>query len=248
MRRTMNKQTPNPGENKHILQITHAVVGMFVRLMGYFGYFLQVQSETVINNSYNARLDSFSDRIIRGKILSNDGRVLAETAVQEDGSEVRTYPYQDLFAHAVGYSDHGKAGLEALANFYLLSSHMNLAEQTLNQLADRKNLGDNVITTLDVDLQQAAQAALGDRKGAVVALEPDTGKILAMVSRPGFDPNTLGQEWETLISGDNTQAQLLNRVSQGVYPPGSTFKIVTALEYIRAVSYTHLTLPTNSRV
>ena len=106
-------------------------------------------------------------------------------------------------------------------------------EQTLNQLADRKNLGDNVITTLDVDLQQAAQAALGDRKGAVVALEPDTGKILAMVSRPGFDPNTLGQEWETLISGDNTQAQLLNRVSQGVYPPGSTFKIVTALEYIR---------------
>ena len=55
-----------------------------------------------------------------------------------------------------------------------------------------------------MDLQQAAQAALGDRKGAVVALEPDTGKILAMVSRPGFDPNTLGQEWETLISGDNT--------------------------------------------
>ena len=124
--------------------------------MGYFGYFLQVQSETVINNSYNARLDSFSDRIIRGKIVSNDGRVLAETTVQEDGSEVRTYPYQDLFAHAVGYSDHGKAGLEALANFYLLSSHMNLADQTMNQLADRKNPGDNVITTLDVDLQQAA--------------------------------------------------------------------------------------------
>ena len=226
----MNKQTPNPGENKHILIITYVVVGMFVCLMGYFGYFLQVQSEKVINNSYNARLDSFSDRIIRGKIVSNDGRVLAETTVQEDGAEVRTYPYQDLFAHAVGYSDHGKAGLEALANFYLLSSHMNLAEQTMNQLADRKNPGDNVITTLDVDLQQAA---LGDRKGAVVALEPDTGKILAMVSRPGFDPNTLGQEWEALISGDNTQAQLLNRASQGVYPPGSTFKIVTALEYMR---------------
>ena len=68
----MNKQTPNPGENKHILLITYAVVGMFVCLMGYFGYFLQVQSETVINNSYNARLDSFSDRIIRGKILSNE--------------------------------------------------------------------------------------------------------------------------------------------------------------------------------
>lgn len=229
----MNRQTPNSGGNRNIMIITYVVVGLFLCLMGYFGYFLQVQSETVINNSYNARLDSFSDRILRGKILSKDGNVLAETSVSEDGTEVRMYPYHDVFAHVVGYSDHGKAGLESLANFYLLSSHINLAEQAMNQLSDIKNTGDNVITTLDVDLQQAAYDALEGKKGAVVALEPDTGKILAMVSRPGFDPNTLSQDWEALISGDNTQAQLLNRASQGVYPPGSTFKIVTALEYIR---------------
>lgn len=64
-------------------------------------------------------------------------------------------------------------------------------------------------------------------------MEPDTGKILAMVSKPGFDPNQLSSQWESLISGDNTEAQLLNRAAQGVYPPGSTFKIVTLLEYIR---------------
>ena len=112
--------------DKSILFVTYIMVGLFVGLMGYFGYFLQVQSETVINNSYNARLDSFSDRIIRGEILSNDGTVLAKTNVAEDGTEVREYPYGSLFAHVVGYSDQGKTGLESLANFYLLSSHMNL--------------------------------------------------------------------------------------------------------------------------
>ncbi len=229
----MNRKAPNPKANKSIMIITYGVVGIFVCLLGYMGYFLQVKSETVINNSYNARLDRFSDRILRGEILSSDGRVLAETLVGEDGSETRNYPYGSLFAHVVGYSDYGKTGLEALGNFYLLSSHMNLVEQTINELSGVKNIGDNVVTTLDVDLQQAASEALGDRKGAVVAMEPDTGKILAMVSKPGFNPNTLRADWEALISGDNKEAQLLNRATQGVYPPGSTFKMVTALAYMR---------------
>lgn len=229
----MKKQVPNPRSNQSILVITYVLVGLFVCMMGYFGYFLQVQSENVINNSYNARLDSFSDRIVRGALLSSDGQILAKTEVKEDGTEVRRYPYDALFAHVAGYSDHGKVGLEALANFYLLSSHVNLVEKTVNELSDEKNPGDNVITTLDVELQQAASDALGDRRGAVVVMEPDTGKILAMVSKPGYNPNTLGTDWESLISEDNTQAQLLNRATQGVYPPGSTFKIVTILEYIR---------------
>lgn len=229
----MKKTKPNPKANKSILYLTYAMVGIFVCMIGYFGYFLQFKSEDIINNSYNARLDRFSDRIVRGEILSGDGRVLAQTLVGEDGTEVRSYPYDSLFAHVVGYSDHGKTGLESLANFYLLSSHVNLVERTMNELSDVKNIGDNVITTLDVDLQQVASQALGDRKGAVVVMEPDTGKVLAMVSKPGYNPNTLGADWDALISGDNTQAQLLNRATQGVYPPGSTFKIVTALAYIR---------------
>ncbi len=78
---------------------------------------------------------------------------------------------------------------------------MNLVEQAVNELSDAKNLGDQVVTTLDVGLQQAASDALGDRRGAVVVMEPDTGKILAMVSKPGFDPNQLSSQWESLISG-----------------------------------------------
>lgn len=229
----MKKKTPDSGANRSILLMTYLMAGLFVCMMGYFGYFLQVRGENVINNSYNSRLDRFADRIIRGQIFSSDGRVLAYTEKGEDGSERRVYPYGSLFAHVVGYSDNGKTGLEALANFYLLSSHMNLVEQTVNELSGVKNMGDNVVTTLDAGLQETAAAALGERRGAVIAMEPDTGKVLAMVSYPGFDPNTLSQDWNALISGDNTEAQLLNRCTQGVYPPGSTFKIVTMLEYAR---------------
>lgn len=229
----MRRDTPNPKANKSILMIAYVIVGIFVCMAGYFGYFLQVKSDSLINNSYNARLDSFADRIVRGDILSSDGNILARTKVSDDGTEIREYPFGAVFTHVVGYSDHGKSGLEALANFYLLSSHVNPVEKTMNELSDIKNPGDSVFTTLDAELQQTAYDALGERKGAVVVMEPDTGKILAMVSRPGYDPNTLASDWDMLISGDNKEAQLLNRASQGVYPPGSTFKIVTMLEYIR---------------
>lgn len=219
--------------NRNILLLTYLVVAVFVGMIGYFGYFLVVQRETTINNTYNARLDSFANRVVRGKLLSNDGTVLAETMVGEDGKETRNYPYGPLFAHVTGYSTKGKTGLEALANFYLLTSHVNLIEQTVNELSGEKNLGDNVVTTLDVNLQQVASDALGGRRGAVVVMEPDTGKVLAMISRPEYNPNTLDADWDLLVSPENTDSQLLNRATQGLYPPGSTFKIVTALEYMR---------------
>lgn len=230
---TPRKAAPNPKANSCILGITYLMVALFLGLAVYMGYFLQVRSEDVINNSYNARLDSFSDRIVRGKIMAGDGTVLAETQVDADGNETRVYYYGSVFDHAVGYSAKGKTGIEALANFYLLTSHVNLLEQVGNELSGRKNPGDNVYTTLDAELQQAAYAALGDRKGVVIAMEPDTGKVLAMVSKPGYDPNTLLQDWDWLTDEGNGEGQLLNRATQGLYPPGSTFKIVTALEYMR---------------
>ena len=230
---TPRKAAPNPKANSCILGITYLMVALFLGLAVYMVYFLQVRSEDVINNSYNARLDRFSDRIVRGKIMAGDGTVLAETQVDADGNETRVYYYGSVFDHAVGYSAKGKTGIEALANFYLLTSHVNLLEQVGNELSGRKNPGDNVYTTLDAELQQAAYAALGDRKGVVIAMEPDTGKVLAMVSKPGYDPNTLLQDWDWLTDGGNGEGQLLNRATQGLYPPGSTFKIVTALEYMR---------------
>ena len=191
----VSKPNPKPGSkpssksNRSILGITYVVVALFLGLAAYLGYFLQVKSEDVINNSYNARLDSFSDRIVRGRILASDGTVLAQTQMDGGGNETRVYPFGDIFDHAVGYSTKGKTGIEALANFYLLTSHVNLMEQVGNELTGNKNPGDDVYTTLDTELQQAAYAALGARKGVVIAMEPDTGKILAMVSKPGYDPS-----------------------------------------------------------
>ena len=227
------KQTGESPANRSILRITYGIALLFLALILYVGYFIQIQGPEVINNSYNARLDRFSDRVHRGKILASDGTVLAHNEEYEDGNELRVYDHGDVFAHVVGYSTKGKTGIESLANFYLLTSHVNLIEQAVNELSGRKNLGDDVVTTLDINLQQTAYSALGDRRGAVIAMEPDTGKILAMVSKPDYDPNTLLTDWAALTDSANTQSQLLNRAAQGLYAPGSTFKILTALEYIR---------------
>ena len=121
---TPRKAAPNPKANSCILGITYLMVALFLGLAVYMGYFLQVRSEDVINNSYNARLDSFSDRIVRGKIMAGDGTVLAETQVDADGNETRVYYYGSVFDHVVGYSAKGKTGIEALANFYLSLIHI----------------------------------------------------------------------------------------------------------------------------
>ena len=219
--------------DRSMLRLTYLVVAVFAVMIFYEGWFLTVRREDTINNSYNARLDGFAERVVRGKIVAGDGTVLAETLIGEDGGEIRSYPYGSLFAHVVGYSTMGRTGLEDLAHFYLLSSHVNPIDHTLRELMGEKNMGDTVVTTLDPALQQTASDALGDRRGAVVVMEPDTGRVLAMVSKPGFDPNTLADDWNSLISPDNTSGQLLNRAAQGLYPPGSTFKTVILLEYIR---------------
>ena len=172
-----------------------------------------------------------AQRVIRGKILDKDGNALAYTEVAPDGTQTRVYPHNDLYAHVLGYDSNGKAGLESVENFRLLTSNAFFVDRIINEFRDEKNIGDNVVTTLDPVLQSAAYHALGNQKGAVIVMEANTGKILALVSKSAFNPNTIVADWETLQSDEN--ATLLNRAMQGAYPPGSTFKIVTTLEYMR---------------
>lgn len=222
-----------PGNGKQLMVLTYIFVAVFIAMMGYTVYYQATQSSEVINSSYNKRQNIFEDKIVRGKILSKDREVLAETQVSSDGTENRYYPYENIFSHVVGYSSKGKAGIEANANFTLLRSNAFLLERVKNTLKGEKNIGDNVITTLDVDLQKTAYQALGDYRGAVIVTEPETGKILAMVSKPDFNPNTIETNWESLIADSSGESRLLNRGTHGVYPPGSTFKIITTLAYIR---------------
>ena len=199
--------------------------------MGYVTYFQVARSRDIIRSPYNARQDSYADRVVRGKILDKDGNVLAKTNVSDDGTETREYPYGNMFAHVLGYSVQGKSGLESVENFELLTSNAFFLEKIKNEFQDKKNMGDSVVTTLNLELQEAAYDALGNYKGAVVVMEPSTGKILAMVSKPDFDPNTVAENWDFLNTDQDSV--LLNRATQGQYAPGSTFKVVTALEYMR---------------
>lgn len=184
-----------------------------------------------MRSPYNQRQDNLADKIVRGKILDTNGKVLAETTTSDSGKESREYPYGSMFAHVVGYTAQGKTGLESVENSALLTSNAFFLEKLQKEFQGSKNIGDNVVTTLDVDLQEAAYDALGDEKGAVMVIEPGTGKVRAMVSKPDFDPNTVADDWEEL--NEDEDGVLVNRVTQGQYAPGSSFKIVTTLEFMR---------------
>lgn len=202
-------------------------------MAGYLVYFIAVEADDVVNNSYNRRLNYYSEKVVRGDIVSADGTVLATTTVDEDGNETRTYPYGELFAHVVGYNTNGRGGVELAANYSLLTSNENMLTQLRLEFTGEKKNGDTVITTLDVDLQQAVYDALDCEEGAAVILEPSTGKILAMVSKPDFDPENLSELLEAASESGTEESFLVNRATQGLYAPGSTFKIITLLEYYR---------------
>ena len=219
-------------KNKEYTIISYFFVVIFISLIGYMVYFNVVKREDVISSPYNTRQNQLADRITRGKILSSDGQTLAYTETDEEGNETRVYPYGNKFAHVVGYDCNGKNGIEALANFSLMSSHNNYIEQVKNEILENKNPGDSVVTTLNTKLQEAAYNALGSYNGAVVVLDPKTGAVLVSVSKPDFNPNTVEADWDTLVN-DSANSSLLNRATQGAYPPGSIFKVVDALAYLR---------------
>lgn len=195
-------------------------------------YVTNNHQQEFIDNSYNSRQTLLAKENTRGKIYDNDGNILAQTLKNNSGKEYRNYPYENLFSHAVGYSTKGKTGVESMTNYYLINSEATITQKVENDVSGEKNPGNDVYTTFDYDLQDIAYRSMGVYKGAIIVSEVKTGKILAMVSKPDFDPNTIASEWDNYIN-DNESGVLVNRVTQGIYPPGSTFKIVTALEYIR---------------
>lgn len=219
--------------NREIYVLVYMFLIIFLILIGYFAYYVQFVSIDQVNNSYNTRQEKLAKRIIRGNIVADDGKtILSGTRVDTDGSETRVYPYGKTFAHVVGYSTKGRTGIELLENISLLTSNANIGERIANELGEEKNMGDTIVSTLNVGLQESADAALGDNKGAIIAIEPETGMVKALVSHPAFDPNDIVSSWEEL-NQQTEDAPLLNRAVSGLYPPGSTFKIVTLLEYLR---------------
>ena len=177
-------------------------------------------------------------QVRRGLILA-PGRVLARNrAVKRNGKTLyfRRYPQGKLTAHVVGYSTaaRSRAGLEKSMNGVLTGTQQNLAslvERQLDEARGKPIVGDTVVTTLDVHAQQVALEQLGRTCGAVVALDPRSGKLLVMASSPSYNPNLVETRFSKIgkiTANCRPAAPLVNRASQGLYPPGSTFKVVTA--------------------
>ena len=226
------KKKKKKSRNRELWIVTYFFIFLMLIVIGNEIRFMYVESEEAINNSYNPRQEILAQRNIRGMILTEDGETLAQTVRGEDGKETRIYPYSNLFSHVVGYSTKGKTGIEYLGNMSMLNSNASFGEKIQNEISAQKNIGDNVVTSLDVEVQKAAYEALGAYDGAIIVTEPDTGKIIAMASKPDFDPNNITNIWNDVVNDDNSSV-LLNRATQGLYPPGSTFKIITSLAYYR---------------
>jgi peptidoglycan glycosyltransferase len=163
----------------------------------------------------------------RGLITAADGTVLASnrrTGSGETKRYYRYYPQDGLFSHTVGYYfvSKGSAGLEKEYDDQLAGRENEFAS-TIDQLLGHRQEGEDIRTTLDVDGQKTALQALAGRRGSVVAMEPSTGRVRVMASDPGYDPNRI-----TAKGGIGATASTLNRATQARYPPGSTFKVVTA--------------------
>jgi len=160
----------------------------------------------------------------RGRILDREGNVLAESLA--DGTRY----YNDAsVAHLVGYLDarYGSQGVELEFNEVLSGASPSGWEGAINTEFKRTAIiGDDVVLTIDPKVQAAAAAALGGRSGAVVAIDPRNGEVLAMVSVPTYDPGSLATSGDALFQ--DPTSPLLNRATQGLYPPGSTFKTITA--------------------
>ena len=218
--------------NRQIVQLFALFAVLFGLLVAFTSRWTVFEAESLADNQNNRRPLIEEQQIPRGLILARDGEtVLARSVPEGRGNDrifKRTYPTGGLFAHPLGYSfiTNGRRSLELSRNDDLAGEEDEF-ESLFAGLEGREREGLDVVTNLDVAGTQAAVAGLAGRKGAVVALEPQTGKVRVMVSIPEYDPNLIPSDIGRL-ERDRVNQPLLNRSTQELYPPGSTFKVVTA--------------------
>jgi len=217
--------------NRRIVQLFSMFTLLFAVLLVFTSRWTVFEASSLDDNPDNRRPLIEEQKIPRGLIYASDGKtVLARNRGEgrgENRTYTRTYPTGKTFGHPVGFSyiRNGRRGLEASRNDDLVGKEDEF-ESILAGLESRDEEGNDIVTNLDVRGTQAALAGLAGRKGAVVAMEPKTGKVRVMVSIPEYDPNLIPSQIGQLNRDPNQP--LLNRTTQELYPPGSTFKVVTA--------------------
>lgn len=209
---------------KNIRRVAIALLALFVVLFVYISYLQVIASSFYASHPLNRRSVEYAKTVPRGTIFDRHGQKLAVSEKTEHNGFKRSYPYGAITAHFIGYDSVklGKAGLESAYNGYL--SGLSSPARGLGPVS-RLFTGEqayDIVLTIDADLQKTAYQALGNQRGAVLVIEPRSGAILAMVSKPGFDPNQVDAQWDTLAN--SAASPLLNRATGGLYPPGSSIK------------------------
>jgi peptidoglycan glycosyltransferase len=226
---------------RRIRRLGIALVLLFTVVFGQLAYVQVFAADDIKGNPANFSRQLIAEyNVQRGKILTADGLVLAESVPAPKGSRYRyerRYPQGDLYGYITGYYSriYGRSALEESMNTYLSGEAPELAISTFSDLfLGRPKRGANIFVTIDPDLQQVARTALGSNQGAVVAMDPTNGDLLALYSTPGFDPSALSsgsddemrRAWQGL--NNDPDNPLLALSHQELFLPGSSFKIVTA--------------------
>jgi peptidoglycan glycosyltransferase len=218
--------------NRQIIKLFVFIVVLFGVLIGFTSYWSVFDAKALKEKTANQRPLLEQQQIPRGRILSADGTVIAKSFSKGHGSGkryLRHYPLGSLFGHPIGYSfvQYGQSEFEKSHNAELTGEESEFGS-ILDQLTGTKQEGEQIVTNLD---QKAQEVAMGDLEaaghGAVVAIEPSTGAVKVMASNPGYNPNSIPNKL-TKLNQENVDTPLLNRATQGRYPPGSTFKVLTA--------------------
>lgn len=241
----MNELERNKALNKNIKVISAVILALFVGIMAYMLYFHGVQADEIAAKPGNVREQAKRNEILRGTLFDRNGKVLTYSERQEDNTQKRIYQGGEAFAQVLGYEQRNTVtGLEFALDKTLMTDEFVFdftQEGFMEMLKDpssvlnRTKEGNSVVTTLDQELQWRAYDLLGDElgeKGAIVAMNPKTGEILAMVNRPSYDPNTLKENYAALNEKQYDEGVFLNTAARGSYAPGSTFKIITLLAAI----------------
>ena len=234
--------------NKSLRQLFTAVIALFV-VLGLSSTIIMAVKSTELNADPRNRRGLYAEYgASRGAILASDGTVLASSDPVTDAFKYqRKYSDGSVFAPITGYysiTSRTDRGIEASRNSVLSGQSDSLWLNRITSLfTGSETKGASVETSIDADLQHVAMEALGDKEGAVVAIEPKTGRILVMASTPSYDPNTLashdGQDainaYQTTINDESNP--MLNRALNENFPPGSTFKLVVAAAALESGQY-----------
>lgn len=234
--------------NRSLHQLFIAVVVLFAVLAASTTYIMTFRSTSLNEDSRNTRALYHEFSVPRGAILASDGTVLAESTKSNDAFEYqRSYPKDFTYAPITGYfsiTNRADRGIEASENSLLNGENDSLWMEKLKAVfKGENNKGATIETSIDTKLQTLATKLLGNNTGAVVAIEPSTGRILAMASTPSYDPNELAthdataaiKNFNSLVKAD--PSPLINNALSSLYPPGSTFKLAVAAAALESGDY-----------